>query len=129
MKNNMIKLSVISLLTAAILAVPALSRADDPANAPAAAGQTAKHKRAGGVIPFRGTVTAVDTNAMTLTIGKRMFGITSKTRITKDGKPAVLCEIAVGDRVGGAYKKSADGRLEARTIHARKLKPKADAQP
>ena len=54
-------------------------------------------------------MTAVDTNAMTLTVGKRTFNMTSETIVTKDGKPAVLADGVVGEPVRGSYKKNADG--------------------
>lgn len=131
----------ISLFVAAIVAAPALSRAQDttnqaPAVAPAAPAATpatpdqttpapAKPKKQGLV--FRGTVSTVDTNAMTLTVGTRTFDITSDTKITKDGQPAILSDIAVGDKVSGAYKKSEDGKLNATTV--RDGKKKAAAAP
>ncbi len=65
---------------------------------------------------------------MTLTVEKRTFNMTSATIVTKDGKPAVLAT-AVGEPVRGAYKKNADGKLDAVTIrfggtaNARKKKP------
>jgi hypothetical protein len=68
-------------------------------------------------LPFRGTLTAVDTNVMTLTVETRTFEIMSGTMITKDGKPAVLAEGVVGELVRGAYKKNAEGRLDAVTVH------------
>ncbi|MDE3067885.1 MAG: hypothetical protein KGJ60_10095 [Verrucomicrobiota bacterium] len=128
MKMNIAKLATLGLLAAAILAVPAASRGAESTNAAATAGQSTRHKRAPGLVPFRGAVAAVDTNAMTLTIGKRTLDITSETRITKNGEPATLSDLAVGDAVGGAYKKTDDGKLQARTIHAGKKKAKADAQ-
>jgi len=116
---------MLTLCAAAIFAVPALSRAQDTTNAPAAppavapvAPQTppVKKRAASSTMPFRGTVTAVDTNAMTLTVEKRTFEITSETTITKDGKPAVLADGAAGEPVRGAYKKNAEGKLDATTI-------------
>ena len=62
-----------------------------------------------------GKVLNVDTNAMTLTIGKRTFDITSETRITKGGQPAILSDIAVDDKVGVSYKKAGD-KFNATTI-------------
>jgi len=50
----------------------------------------------------------VDTNAMTLTVGKHTYEITSETRISKAGKPAILSDIAVDDKVSVDYKKSGD---------------------
>jgi hypothetical protein len=65
----------------------------------------------------------VDTNAMTFTVAKRTFAITSETRINKAGKPAVLSEGLVGETVSGAYKKAVDGTLNATTVN---FGPKAE---
>jgi hypothetical protein len=121
MKKHAAKLSILTLCAAAILVVPALSRAQDTTNAPAATAQTPPVKKhaaaASATLPFHGALAGVDTNAMTLTIGKRTFNMTSDTTITTDGKPAVLSDGTVGEQVSGAYKKSADGKLDAVTVH------------
>jgi hypothetical protein len=119
MKNHIAKLSVLILCAAAILVVPALTRAQDATNAPAATQTPPAKKHAAtssATLPFRGTVSAMDTNAMTLTVEKRTFNMTSETIVTKDGKPAVLANGVVGEPVRGAYKKNADGKLDAVTI-------------
>ena len=119
MKKHIAKLSILTLCAAAILVVPALSRAQETTNAPAAAKTPAVKKSTGtasGILPFHGTLTAVDTNALTLTVGKRAFNMTSETIITKDGKPAVLADGVVGEQVRGAYKKNAEGKLDAVTV-------------
>jgi hypothetical protein len=138
---------MLTLCAAAILAAPALSRAQDTTNAPAAmplppvtvpetppaaaqpppSAAAAQTPAAAPLAPpakkhvtvpqFRGTLTAVDTNAMTLTVGKRTFDMTSETIVTKDGKPAVLADGVVGDPVRGAYKKNAKGELDAIAVH------------
>lgn len=129
MKKHIIKLTL-SLFATAIIAAPMLSRAqDNGTNPPAAPGQTepVKPKKHEGLV-FRGTVSAVDTNAMTLTVGKRTFEVTSDTKITKNGQPAILSDIATGDKVGGAYKKTDDGKLAATTIHDGK-KPNEEPKP
>ncbi len=121
MKKHIVKLTLF-LFATAIIAAPGLSRAqDNGATPPAAPGQNepVKPKKHEGSV-FRGTVGAVDAKAMTLTVGKRTFDVTSDTKITKDGKPAILSDIAVGDKVGGAYKKTDDGKLAATTINAGK---------
>jgi cytoskeletal protein RodZ len=64
-----------------------------------------------GVLPFHGKLKAVDTAAMTISVGTRTFSITSETIIIKDGKPATLADGVVGDETGGAYKKTDDGKL------------------
>ena len=121
MKKHIARLSMLTLCAAAILAVPALSRAQDTTNAPrTAAAQTPPVKKhsatPSATLPFHGTLTAVDTNAMTLTVEKRTFNMTSETIVTKDDKPAVLAEGVVGGPVRGAYKKNADGKLDAVTV-------------
>ena len=68
-------------------------------------------------MPFHGKVTAVDTNAMTLTVGTLTLQVTSDTKITKDGKPAKLSDGVVGEPVRGSYKKTDDGKLNAVTVH------------
>ena len=68
------------------------------------------------VVYSHGKVTAVDTNAMTLTVGNLVLQVTSDTKITKDGKPAKLSDGVVGERVQVAYKKTETGRLTANTI-------------
>ena len=71
-------------------------------------------------MPFRGKVSAVDKTAKTITLdGKekgRTFQITSGTKITKDGKPAVLDDVTVGESVRGVAKENATGKLEAVTL-------------
>jgi hypothetical protein len=139
MKKHIAKLSMLTLCAAAILVVPASSRAQATNNAPAAvpaaapdvapvaalattpaAVQTPPVKKhiaaAPATLPFRGTLTAVDTNAMTLTVGKRMFNMTSETTVTRDDKPAVLADGVAGEPVRGSYKKNAEGKLDAVTI-------------
>jgi len=129
MKKQIIKLTL-SLLATAVIAMPVVSRAqNNGANPPANPGQTEpakpdKHT----ATPFKGTVTAVDTKAMTMTVKSRTFEVTSDTKITKDGKPAILSDIAVGDKVGGAYKKVEGGKLVATTINAG-AKPAAEPKP
>jgi hypothetical protein len=118
MKKQIVKLTL-SLFATAIIAAPVISCAQDTStNTPAAPAQTApaKPKKHEGLV-FHGAVSAVDTKAMTLTVGKRTFEVTSATKITKNGQPATLSDIAVGDQVGGAYKKTDDGKLTATTIH------------
>jgi hypothetical protein len=68
-------------------------------------------------LPFHGTLSAIDKTALTISVGERTFQITSDTKINKNEKPAILDDAVVGDTVGGAYKKTADGKLDAITIN------------
>src|SRR5262249_28742900 len=54
-------------------------------------------------IPFHGTVKTIDMAAKTLSVGNRVFQITTKTRISKEGKPAGLNAGTTGERVSGSY--------------------------
>jgi hypothetical protein len=125
MKKQIIKTALLSLLASALVALPAVGRAQDQTtdtNAPAPAMTPAKKT------PFHGKAAAVDTAAMTLTVGTLVINVTSDTKISKNGKPAILSDILVGDLVSGSYKKGDDGKLNASTIRdgiKKKKKPAA----
>ena len=144
------KRTILKIAICALFAAPVLSRAQDtnssmaaPASLPlppvvAAPPATAeipattnaapaKPKKPRTTLVATGKVSEVDTNAMTLTIGKRTFDITSETRITKGGKPAILSDIVVDDKVGVAYKKAGD-KLNAVTINDAKKTEKPDGE-
>lgn len=144
MKKTILKIAVCALFAAPVfsrgqdsntVAAPAMTEPPPAVSAPAAeipaatapavpaaAPALAKPKKPRTSLAASGKVSNVDTNAMTLTVGKRTFEITSETRISKGGKPAILSDIAVDDKVGIAYKK-ADGKLNAVTIKD-SVKPK-----
>ena len=72
-------------------------------------------------MPFRGKISAVDKTTKTITLeGKeksRTFQITSASKITKDGKPAVMDDVIVGQTVGGLAKETAAGKWEVVTLN------------
>ena len=117
MTKKIAKIATLSLFAAALVAMPVLSRAQD-SNAPASTNQTApaKLKRHSNP-PFHGKLSAVDTNAMTLTVGALTLQVTSDTKITKGGQPATLSDGVVGEPVSGTYKKTDDGKSNAVTVH------------
>jgi len=115
MKHNAVtlaKLTGVALLAVALLAAPASTRADTTTNTPTA--QTPTPKKHG--LPFHGKVVSTDAAAMTFTVGTLTIRVTSTTRITKDGKPAVFADLAVGQSVSGAYKKDEAGKLNATSV-------------
>jgi hypothetical protein len=124
MKRAILKLTACALFAAAILAAPAISRAQDATSTNAPVKAHKKHDHS----VFSGKLSAIDTNAMTLTIGERTFEVTSETKITKDDQPATLSAGMVGEKVGGAYKKSEDGKLTATTIHFGDKKKKGTSE-
>jgi hypothetical protein len=117
MTKNISKITVLSFFAVALVAMPALLRAEGTStNAPASSDQTpAKPKH--GNLPFHGNLSAVDTKAMTLTVGTLTLQVTSDTMITRDGKSATLADGVVGELVSGAYKKTNDGKLNATSVH------------
>jgi hypothetical protein len=125
MKNNLSKIIILSLFTAVLVAMPGLSRAEGT-NAPASPDQTVQTKPRKNNPPFHGNLKAVDTTAKTITVGTLTLQITSDTKVTKDGKPATLSDAVVGEPVGGSYTKTADGKLNAVTVHFG-VKPKKKA--
>ena len=106
-------MAVLSLFAAAILATPVQAQDTASTNAPTAPAKHKKHE----TLPFHGKLSSIDAAAMTLTVGERTFVITSTTKISKDGTPATLAEAVVGEPVSGAYKKGADGKLTATSVH------------
>jgi hypothetical protein len=123
MKNQITKIALLGLVTAALVTVPSVTLAQDSTNAPAATAPVKKH--GGGI---HGKVAAVDTAAMTITVGETTIVVSSATKITKDGKPATLSDIAVGDNVIASGKKDDSGKFNATKINDAKMmkKKKAD---
>jgi hypothetical protein len=119
MAKNISKIAVLSLFAAALVAMPALSRAEGAStNAPASSDPKTPVKPKKHVsLPFYGNLSAVDTKAMTLTVDTLTLQVTSDTLITRDGKSATLADGVVGELVSGAYKKTNDGKLNATSLH------------
>ena len=131
MIKSVLKLGALSLLAAAIAAAPTQLLAQST-NKPAAEKKTAIAKKEPAAKkkaahPFRGKLAAVDKVAKTIKVGESIYQITSETKITKDGKPAILSDITVGATVSGAYKKDDAGKLNATTIKAGEKKKKKTA--
>ncbi len=110
MNKSILKFSLFGLLALAVAGTPAMLCAQNATtNAPA-------KKHSNGITPFRGKLKSVDNNAKTISIGNETIQITSETKISKGGKPATLEDGTVGDDVAGAYKKDADGKLNALSL-------------
>ena len=113
------KLFTLSVLIALIAGVPPTVRAAEAYKDKAT--QAPKSDNRPKQLPFRGKVGAVDKTAKTITLaGKekgRTFQITSGTKITKDGKPAVLDDVTAGESVGGRAKENAAGKWEILTLN------------
>ena len=116
-------IALYAIAAAALIAVPAL-RAQDAAstNSPAVTAPAPAHKHG---LQLHGKVTAVDTAAMTVTIGSKTYNLTSETKILKEGKPATISDITVGETLRGSYKKVGD-KLNVTTIHIGEKKKTAE---
>ena len=121
-------ITLFAIIVAALVAAPASLRAEDKPAKPEAS-QSAEHApKKKGVVPFHGKVAAVDATAATVSAGSRTFNITSETKITKNGKPATLADISVGEKIGGAYKKTEAGKLNAVSIRIGEKPEKAEGK-
>jgi Cu/Ag efflux protein CusF len=114
MKKNLFKIALLGLVTAAFVALPTLSRAEDKP-AVAAPEQTAPAPKKNG-LPFKGKVVSVDATASTLTVASLTLNVSDATKISKDGKKAKLTDLKEGETVSGYYKKDDAGKLNATTI-------------
>lgn len=119
MKKNILKIVVLSVVTAAIALGPAPGFAqekkkDDAASEKNDASKEGKKGKNGG-LPARGKLTAVDKTAKTVKVGERTFHVTAETRIRKAGQTATLNDAVVGEEVGVSYKEEA-GKLMALTL-------------
>lgn len=87
---------------------------------PTSAAEKAKEKKKSSTFPFTGKITEVDKTAKTFTLaGKekpRVFQISSETKLTKAGKPAILDDAVVGEEAGGLAKRSESGKDEAISV-------------
>lgn len=112
------QIALFALVASALLAAPAPLRAEDKPVKKTEAAETAAPKSKNARLPFTGKITAVDTAASTVTVGERVFNISSETKILKDAKPATLAELTVGEPVRGSYKKDEAGKLNAALVNA-----------
>jgi hypothetical protein len=118
------KLACFALIAASLMTATLSGRADDATNkVPAAAAPAKKH----GALPFHGTVAAVDAAAMTFTVGTTTIAMTSTTKITKNGLPAVFADITVGAMVRGSYKKDETGKASATLVRIGEAKKSSAA--
>ena len=109
------KRPILKIVLCALLVTPVLSHAQD-ATTPASATTTKKTKKITYVTFSNYPVSAVDTNAMTLIVGKYTFNVTSETKLTKDGQPATLADMTAGGSATGFGKKGVDGKLNATSV-------------
>lgn len=74
-------------------------------------------------LPFHGRIASVDASAKTFTVGKRTFKVVAETKITKDGAEASISDLSEGAMVGGSFRKTEGGTLEAKTVNIKAAAP------
>ena len=109
------------------LPIPAPAQSKSASPSPSASASPAAEKgestatKPARAIPLRGTVSEVDADAKTFTItskkgGTRVFKVTDKTTITKDGEEATFADIEAEGKISGSYWKQDDGTLEVKSV-------------
>jgi hypothetical protein len=106
MKNRLLKITLLTIVAAAMAGIVPALRADDSTNAPAAADTDNKP------LKFYGQVSAVDTNAMTFTVDDQTYNLTTESQVTRNGHAATITDVVVGDPARGSYTKDTDGKME-----------------
>jgi len=124
MKNKSVVISSVCAVAIAFCSpLSVLAKEKKATASPAASAVPSESPKAAAsprALPFHGMISAVDQSAKTFTIaGKetsRVFNVTDKSTVTKDGNPATMSDIAANEEVRGSYWKNADGSLEAKTV-------------
>ena len=127
MLKSILRISAVSLLSAAIVGLP-LQAIGQTTNKPAGAKKSAQtqtdstaKKKSGH--PFHGKLAAIDQTTKSIKLGESIYLITSQTKITKAGKPATLDDGVVGEEVAGYAKPTDDGKMAASSV---RFGPKSD---
>jgi protein-disulfide isomerase len=110
------QIALFAIVAAALIAAPSVVSAQDTKSADkkTEAGTSAKKQ---GVPPLNGKVAAVDAAAGTVTVGQTTVHITSETKILKQGQPATIADVVVGEKISCKYQKDDAGKLTATAIH------------
>jgi hypothetical protein len=116
-------LLLLACITALAFSFPITASAQSTQSAspsPAATSSESSSAKPGRAIPLTGKVSEVDSSAKTFTIaGKkasRVFKITDRSTVTKEGAAATFEDITADGKVTGSYWKQEDGTLEIKTL-------------
>lgn len=129
MLRLILRASVLGLLAAALAGLPLQASAQTATNKPASTKAPAAAKKAQS-LPFQGKIAAVDKVAKTITVGKRVFQVSSETRIFKADRttPAVFDDLIVDHEVTGSCTQADDEKWTAKSIYL-KAAPDTKAAP
>src|SRR5437762_2746539 len=120
MKRVILIVAILALIVTAV-GLPTATRADDsapkksPTTGPSA---PTTNPDQSGVTKFYGSISAVDTKAMTFTVDNQTYSIVGETQMTKaaDNSPAALADAVVGEPARGSFVKSSDGKLNVTKV-------------
>jgi hypothetical protein len=124
MKRLIPQLALSLSMAAGLMFAPVTSHAAEKKAAPAA--ETPKPRAR----PVMGKVEAVDKVMKTITLSgekQQVLQVTSETKITKAGKPAIFDDVAVGEEIAGSAIEE-NGKLALRSLRVGP-KPEAVAKP
>ena len=114
MTKSILRMSLLLFLGVAVVNSPVWSQAEST-NSATRENKEDKPKQSSA--PLHGKLKALDATAKTITVGSHTIQITSETKISKHGQPAMLSDGVVGEEVSVSYKKTEDGSLEALSVH------------
>jgi|GEM_PF-3843321 len=126
--KNLTKLLYLATLAAFLASEGSVVAQTADTNTPAA---STKHKsKKSSTTTVSGVVASVDNDAKTITLKDhdKPYQVTSKTKITKKGEPALLTDFVAGDKVSIRAKEDAAGMLAATSIQT-PTKPKKKKKP
>jgi hypothetical protein len=134
MKITLLTPALVAILGLALAGAPVTAQAQTSTNTaagtPVAASTPAKATKTAD-IPYKGSITAIDANSVTIASAKATLTlvITPKTTFKKDKVAATLADFAVGDKVTGSYSTEATigsgATMMANSLH--KKTPKTPA--
>jgi len=109
---NTTRIHRFSVIALAVFASALLAgAAETGTNAPGATADKAAPNR------FYGSISKVDTNKNSFTVGDQTFVITAESQIVnKDGEKAKLADAVVGEPARGTYTKKSDGTLNVTKV-------------
>src|SRR5689334_15793735 len=119
MRTTRLSLWALTLFAAiAVIGNGTPSRADDPREKPSPATQPATQPDEAGPMKFYGTISAIDTKAMTFTVDNQVYSVVPETHMTKaaDDSQATLADAVVGEPARGTYTRTSDGKLNVTKV-------------
>ena len=133
MKSHLIVPALSAILSLSLACAPAHAQMDAPATSTTSSDTSATNAASGDATApadtkFKGTVTAIDTTANTVSVKSKSGDLTlAVTPDTKGGK--MLSKLAVGDKIGGTYTTDASGKMTATALKKAKAKKAAADAP